>query len=91
MYMNQTVPRLLVLQISRSSNELEHIPHAHVASASAYIDTCTEMKAALAAARMRLYSRQPYLRILLGCVHEQKVHGLQLVESMGVANKTQRL
>jgi hypothetical protein len=28
----------------------------------------------------------PYLRIMLGCAYEQKAHGLQWAESIGVAN-----
>jgi hypothetical protein len=29
----------------------------------------------------------PYLRTVLDCAHEQKVHGLQWVGSIGIANK----
>jgi hypothetical protein len=29
-----------------------------------------------------------YLHIMLGCVYEQKVHGLQWVESIGMANSS---
>jgi hypothetical protein len=32
-----------------------------------------------------------YLQVMLGCVHEQKAHGQQWVQLIGVANKKQCL
>jgi hypothetical protein len=28
----------------------------------------------------------PFLRVMLGCAHEQKAHGLQWAESIGMTN-----
>jgi hypothetical protein len=53
-------------------------------SANIYLN---RLKLELSRAHTLTVADNPYLRIVLGCAHEQNAHGLQWVVSIGVAIK----
>ncbi len=65
-----------ILIINFMTRALEHIPRARC---SIHIYLELEMRAAAPVADEPVADGS-YLRIMLGCVHEQKAHGLQWAE-----------